>query len=313
MRLYGKDTLKTRLDGIAEKNRMPHAILFCGEKGCGKKVMARYTAQLFLCGAPPCGSCAVCRNIERDEHPDVIYVKRACGGTYAIKELRELLRDTVIKPNNGDIKVYVFEDCGDMREQAQNVLLKLIEEPAPFLRFIFTCENEKNILETILSRVTEFEVPSTEISVCREYLIDTGCDKKRAGELAETFSGNIGKCLDALNGGEEAQLTETARKAAAAVGKRDRYGVSKALSEVTGRAGFSRVLDYFSGILRDAVSERLGVNADYFGKKEAADIAKTFSEMEILNMLDLIFEVNSKAELNPNMALTVSYISRGLF
>lgn len=313
MRLYGKDTLKSRLDGIAEKNRLPHAVLFCGEKGCGKKVMARYTAQLFLCGAPPCGDCAVCKNIERDEHPDVIYVKKACGGTYAIKELRELLRDTVIKPNNGDIKVYVFEDCSDMREQAQNVLLKLIEEPAPFLRFIFTCENEKNILETILSRVTEFEVPSTEISVCREYLIDNGCDKKRAAELAETFSGNIGKCLDALNGGEEALLTENARKTAAALAKRDRYGVTKALSEISGRAEFSRVLDYFSGILRDAMSEGCGGEAKYFGKKEAADIAKAFSESEILNMLEVIFGVGSKAELNPNMALMVSYIACGLF
>lgn len=313
MRLYGKDTLKTRLDDIAGKGRLPHAILFCGEKGCGKKVMARYTAQLFLCGAPPCGSCAVCKITERDEHPDVIFVKRACGGTYAIKEMRELLRGAVIKPNNGDIKIYVFEDCGDMREQAQNVLLKLIEEPAPFLRFIFTCENEKNILETILSRVTEFDVPSTGISECRDYLTDAGCDKKRAAELAETFSGNIGKCLDALNGGEEAQLTEAARKAAAAAAKRDRYGVSKALSEVTGRAELSRVLDYFSGIIRDAMAAGCGSEAQHSGKKEAAEIAKAFSEQEIIDMLDLIFEVNSKAELNPNMALMVSYIASGLF
>ncbi len=312
MRLYGKDSLKKRLDDIAAKGRLPHAILLCGEKGSGKKTMARYIAQLFLCGVPPCGDCAVCRNTERDEHPDVIFVKRACGGAYPIKEVRALLRDTVIKPNNGDIKVYVFEDCSDMREQVQNVLLKLIEEPAPFLRFIFTCENEKNILETIMSRVTEFEVPSTPISACEEYLNGTGCDKKRAAELAETFNGNIGKCLDALNGGEESLLTAAADKAAAAVAKRDRYGVSKALSEVSGRAEFSRVLDYFAGILRGAMSIGCG-GEECSGKKEANAIAKAFSEEEILNMLEVIFEVNSKAELNLNMALMVSYITSGLF
>ncbi len=313
MRLYGKNSLKDRLDDIARKNRLPHAILLCGEKGCGKKVMARYIAQLFLCGAPPCGSCAVCKNIERDEHPDVIYVKRECGGAYPIKEVRELMRDNVIKPNNGDIKVYVFEDCGDMTALVQNVLLKLIEEPAPFLRFVFTCENENSILETILSRVTEFEVPSTGVNDCIEYLIDAGYEKKQASELAETFAGNIGKCLDVINGGEEAALTGAAEKAAEALAKRDKYGIAKALSEVSGRAEFSRILDYFGGILRDALSLSCGGSASYFGKKAAASIAKEFSEREIIDMLEVVFEVNSKAEFNLNMALTVAYITSGLF
>ena len=75
MRLYGKDSLKRRLDGIAAKGRLPHAILFSGNEGSGRRTMAEYTAQLFLCeGHRACGECIACRNIESGNHPDVIYV-----------------------------------------------------------------------------------------------------------------------------------------------------------------------------------------------------------------------------------------------
>ena len=63
MRLYGKDHIKQTLDAAACENRLPHAILLYGDRGAGKRVMAKYAAKLLLCGAPPCESCAVCKKI----------------------------------------------------------------------------------------------------------------------------------------------------------------------------------------------------------------------------------------------------------
>ena len=149
MKLYGKSGLKQRLDGITAKGRLSHAVLFSGHSGIGKKTLARYTAELFLCENGACGSCPTCRNIENDTHPDVIFVKKQCDGKYAIDLFREVMSSTVIRPNNGDVKVYVFEDCDTMRPEHQNALLKLIEEPADYLRFVFTCENTSVIPETV--------------------------------------------------------------------------------------------------------------------------------------------------------------------
>ncbi|MDE6031968.1 MAG: hypothetical protein K2G32_10145 [Oscillospiraceae bacterium] len=324
MRLYGKEGLRKRLTDIARQDRLPHAILLHGNSGAGKKVMARYIAKLFLCerlngdGAPPdgefmpCEQCPACRNINADEHPDVIFVKRTCGGKYSMDEFRAVLAGTVIKPNNGGVKVYVFEDC-DMRVQHQNALLKLIEEPAGYLRFIFTCENANSILETILSRVTEFEVRPMSVGECAECLTDGGVEPKRAAELSEPCSGNVGKCLAEIEGGEETKLIDTARKAAAAVSARDKLSTAAALSEQTGRAEFAAVLDYFSDILRDALALRCGGEATSCGKKEAAGIAKAFSEAEILNMLDSVFEVAGNGEINLNLALSAAYLSSKLF
>lgn len=313
MKLYGKNDLKERLDDIAAQGRLSHAVLFSGHSGVGKRTLARYTAELFLCGNSACGECAVCRNIENNAHPDVIFVKERCGGKYSMDALREVLNGTVIRPNNGDIKVYVFEDCDTMRTEHQNTLLKLIEEPAEYLRFVFTCENTSVIPETVLSRVTEFEVPDTPVGECERALADSGVDGVKARELSEMFAGNIGKCKAVLEGGDEFKLIETARKAAEALGRRDGYGLGAALSERTVRAEFSRVIDYLTRIIRDALAVKCGGEAEFFGKTEARKIAESFSEDEIMNMLDTAFELAKNEVYNLNLSLTGAYfVSRAL-
>ncbi len=313
MKLYGKSGLKQRLDGITAKGRLSHAVLFSGHSGIGKKTLARYTAELFLCENGACGSCPTCRNIENDTHPDVIFVKKQCDGKYAIDLFREVMSSTVIRPNNGDVKVYVFEDCDTMRPEHQNALLKLIEEPADYLRFVFTCENTSVIPETVLSRVTEFEVPETPVKDCEQALLDCGVDKSKARELSEMFAGNIGKCKAVLEGGDEAALIETARKAAEALGAKDGFTLAAALSDAKKRTDFSRVMEYLSRMIRDALAVKSGCEAEFFGKKESKRIADSFSEEEILNMLDAAFELAKNEIYNLNLALSQAYfVSRVL-
>lgn len=307
MKLYGKNDLKRKLDGIARKGRLSHAVLFSGTSGIGKKELAKYTAELFLCENGACGTCTTCRNIENGIHPDVIFTMERCGGKYAMDEFREVMNSTVIRPNNGDCKVYVFENCDTMRPEHQNMLLKLIEEPAEYLRFVFTCENTSVIPETVLSRVTEYEVPDTPVADCEQALIDSGTDAAKARELSEMFAGNIGKCKAVLNGDSEAELIETARKAAAALGKRDGYGIVATLAGQTGRSEFALVMEYLSRIVRDALAIKCGGKAEFFGKAESEKIAAGFSEEELLNILDTTLEIAKNEVYNLNLSLTAAY------
>lgn len=310
MKLYGKDKLKSNLDEIAAKGRLPHAIMFSGHSGSGRKILARYTAQLFLCPERACGHCAVCRNIENDAHPDVIFVKRQCGGKYLMDPISDVLRDVVVLPISGKVKVYVFEECDTMLPRHLNALLKLIEEPAPHLRFIFTCENTAIIPETVMSRVTEFEVPDTPIDECERYLLDSGTDSAKAKLLAEMFSGNIGKCSEL--DGSEGELISTARAVAAAIGARDFVSAGGALAKhQSNRAEFGAIMDYLVNFFRDSMALKFDCEAEYFGKKESLNIAENFTEAEILNMLDAAFEVKRNEIYNLNLALSGAYfISR---
>lgn len=314
MILYGKDALKKRLDSAAEKGRLPHAIMFSGNEGSGRKIMARYTAQLFICKDKACGKCAACRNIENDSHPDVIFVKKACKNDYSSDSFRSVIRDTSVRPNNGDVKVYIFEEADTMRSDLHNVLLKLVEEPAEYLRFVFTCENPRVIPETILSRVTEFEVPDTPVSDCERFLRDNGLPN--ASELAEAFAGNIGKCLADKDSADMKRIL-IAQKAAAAVANRDAFSAAAVLSNTSVSnkeqdnkwQDFSAVMGYLSRILCDALSQKYGEPAEFFGKKESGKIASVFSEKEILNMLDACVELEKNESYHINLPLSAAYFT----
>ncbi len=318
MTLYGKDTLKSVLDGAAAKGRLSHAIMFSGSKGSGRATMARYTAQLFLCGEHACGKCKICRAVEGDAHPDVIFVRKMIPDEkYLADPMRGVLRDTAIRPNDGDVKIYVFEDCDDMQPVLHNMLLKLIEEPAPYLRFIFTAENTGVIPETIMSRVTEYEVPDTTVPDCIRCLVDGGVDRRKAEELAELFSGNIGRCRTLLTetnkeSAAELAVIESARRAARALGERDLLGTAAALSGQT-RTVLPEMFRIFSRILRDALAVRNGGEPESLAKDESRRIAQAYSNEQLVAMLDAAIEVEGDALCNINAALTVSYFMSRAF
>lgn len=319
MILYGKEPLKSRLDNTAAKGRLSHALLFSGNKGSGRKTIARYTAQLFLCENKACGNCPTCRNIEKDCHPDVIFVKKSLPDEkYLAVPFREILRDTAIRPNNGELKIYVFEDCDDMPPVLHNTLLKLIEEPQPHLRFIFTAENTSAIPETVISRVTEYEVPDAGIDECVRALTDTGVNPNKAEELAELFSGNIGRCktlLSETDKDSEAELAviDSAKQAAHSLACRDLLGTAAALSQQTNRAAFAETFRIFSHILRDALAVKNHGEAEYLAKNESKRIADAYSSEQLLNMLDAAFEIERNTNYNLNLALTVSYFMSRAF
>lgn len=320
MRLYGKEKLVSLLNDTAAENRLPHAVLLTGEKGSGKRVMAKYIAKQFLCGAEPCGRCSVCSRVDSGGHPDVIYALSECQGKYTIDRtnrphtVRDVLESVAVKPNDGDVKIYIFEDADAMSPQVQDTLLKNIEEPQPWVRYIFLCENPGNLLTTIRSRVTEYSMPECSPKACAECLVNEfGTDPAKARELSELMSGNIGKCLETLNGGDEVKLMELARRCAQGIAAKNGYAVCTALSELSKRSEYAGALEYLSGILRDSLAVRAGTELTSCGKAEAKSVARSFDEAAITSMLDKLFEVNSKAQAaNLNLALCSAYLTAEL-
>lgn len=311
MKLYGKEKVVEVLEKTARQNRLPHAIMFSGKSGVGKKTLALYTAQLILCENNACGECACCRNIENGSHPDVIFVKKACGGKYSAEPFREVLKNAVVLPNNGKYKVYVFEDCDTMLPVHFNALLKLVEEPASHLRFIFTCANTALVPETILSRVTEYAVPDPTVDDCERFLVESGVEQEKAKELSETFSGNIGECVESISG-DESKTVASARGIAEVIAVRDMFSAYAKLSAQSGRNELYRIFDCLVNIFRDAQAIKYGEPAENTDKDIAEKIANNFSEEEIARMSDTAFEICSGEVYNLNTALCASYFISGI-
>jgi DNA polymerase III delta prime subunit len=133
---------------MKENDRLPHSFLFFGEKGWGKTAFAIFTAQTILSDENP-------KLIAENKHPDVIWVEHSGKlGGFSVETIRNVCAEAFIKPNNGNAKIYIFDDADNITVQAQNALLKLVEEPPDTVYFIFTAKSRTVFLPTMLSRMT---------------------------------------------------------------------------------------------------------------------------------------------------------------
>lgn len=152
------NSLKNSLNALDKENRMPHAFIICGGSEESRRALCDHLAAWAVCSESdkPCGGCKNCINAFERAHSDIYYAKGS-GKTqiYKAEELKWIVGDASIKPNQADRKVYVFEECDKkLPVISQNILLKTIEEPPQDILFLLTCENSKTLLETIRSRAS---------------------------------------------------------------------------------------------------------------------------------------------------------------
>ena len=127
-----RDVIQYLQNAIAE-NRVSQAYIVNGERGTGKKMLAKLFAMALLCeehGPEPCNKCHSCVQAESNNHPDIIWVTHEKPGSIGVDDVRTQINNTVaIKPYQGPYKVYIIPEADIMTVQAQNALLKTIEEP----------------------------------------------------------------------------------------------------------------------------------------------------------------------------------------
>lgn len=150
--------LRAELEARLRARRFPHAVLFeAGDAACARRTALTVAAGL-LCrgeGIRPCGQCPACLKAASGSHPD-LSVLEGSGGQRSlhVEDIRALRRDSIVLPNESEVKVYILLGAQDMSEQAQNALLKVLEEPPERVYFILTCDDRAHLLGTILSRCT---------------------------------------------------------------------------------------------------------------------------------------------------------------
>ena len=198
---YNKRAQET-LAAFVNGGRFPHALLLEGPKGSGRRTFAREIAAALFCRGEhkPCGSCNQCRKVLEQNHPDVEYY----GGdgsrrSFHIDAIRQLRQNAWLLPGEAPCRVCVLCGAENMTDQAQNALLKILEEPPEHTVFILTAENRAMLLPTILSRVQTIRLepltPAEILPVLRERCPDQPGEKLEwAAETADT----IGQALALL-------------------------------------------------------------------------------------------------------------------
>ncbi len=268
--LYGNTAVRSALSKMTDGKRLAQCLLFYGEKGLGKKTLAKWFAQRLLCtaeGSKPCGRCKNCKTIEKNIHPDVVWVPHSGKlGGFSVETVREICSDAVIAPNSGERKVYIFDDCDRMDSRAQNILLKIIEEPPAFTYFIFTAAARQALLPTIISRLVPFGICHCTEKEALEALSVLGFHEADAMEAVNAFHGNIGKCISYINDEETRQLVSLTKEAIRCIIDKREYDLLKAFFTVgTDRDTAYALLGSLEQVFRDAAALKLDSSLSCIG------------------------------------------------
>ncbi len=200
--VYGNALLLRHLQQAVATKKISHAYLFAGSSGSGKKMLANLFAQTLQCeadGIEPCGVCQSCKAFVSHNHPDIVYV-RTTKKTLGVDDVREqILKDVKFKQYQYRYKIYIVEQADTMTVQAQNALLKTLEEPPAFAVFLLLAENTAAFLPTVLSRVVTLQIRPLSENLIAQYLIkEKQLSDTAAAEYAAYAQGSIGNALALL-------------------------------------------------------------------------------------------------------------------
>lgn len=192
-KIIGNNNIKNELIHTVELNKISHSYLFLGTAGIGKKEIAKEFAKMILClnEKKYCNHCKSCIEFDSNNNPDFQMVEPD-GNSIKIEQIRQMQRKIIEAPIISQNKVYIINDADLMTIEAQNCLLKTLEEPPEFVTIILIGSNENNFLSTIKSRCTIIKFQDIENSQIKDYL-ENKYDIKVSDNLLEIFGGSIGK------------------------------------------------------------------------------------------------------------------------
>ena len=169
--ILGNDKIKKELIGSINNGKYSHSYLFLGISGIGKKMIAKEFAKMILCDGEEkyCNKCKSCIEFDSGNNPDFAEINPD-GNNVKIEQIRELQRKIVEPPIISNKKVYIIDEADSMTKEAQNCLLKTLEEPPEFAVIILIGSNESNFLSTIKSRCTIIKFNSIPSEQVKNYI-----------------------------------------------------------------------------------------------------------------------------------------------
>ena len=320
--MYGNEDVKSLFADCIKENRLSHAYMLVGPAGCGKKTLTEAVA-MELARRDGAGEELVAK-IASGHSPDVLTIPTE-EKRIGIDTVRSFVSTVYLTPNELDFKMYIFDEADRLTPQAQNALLKIIEEPPKRVYIFLLCQNPGSLLGTVRSRVISVNMQTFDADEIRTYLAENGgfdgADEERTDFAMKMSGGALGAVKELIspeNG--EFDAYKKAAELVASLGKKNRsVSYFEFLSSLTAFADsgekLSLLLKYLTAIYRDILSAQNSeeIPLDILDDDTAVHYAALFSVRTALSALTLITEVKKNMSFNTNLGLSAYYLAENLW
>lgn len=300
-------TEKEKLLSEIASGKLSHAYLIEGGEGCGKTYFARFAAAAVLCTGdkPPCGKCPSCVKALAGSHPDLFYFSPDKKASMGVETVRDIKKSLFFMPNDGERKVYIIDDAQKMTVQAQNALLKFIEEPPASVLFFIVADKKESLLPTVVSRTRIISLAPSDNADIRRFLMSES--KKSGGEQIDEAinmaEGSPGKALKLLcrDFSRQRQLCLDFMPVLVSTSKSD--AMAFLLSMKLNRDGVKEFFTLLMTALADVMNARFGRATRLLSRDAAAKYAKSITDRKNAYLFDLATEAVVRAGENANINL----------
>ena len=316
--IIGHEQIIENLKNAICYEKISHAYIFNGPDLSGKKMLAEAFAMALQCEKEQsfgCMECHSCKQAISHNHPDIIYVSHEKPNTIGVDDIRtQVNSDIGIKPYSSKYKIYIIDEAEKMNPQAQNALLKTIEEPPSYGILMLLTTNADGFLQTILSRCITLNLRGVKTEVIKKYLMTHYQKPDYLADICATFSqGNVGKAIQ-LASSEEFNVLKAAvlalLKKTEELDVADISVTARELSEY--KPQIDEYLDLMTMWFRDVLYYKAAEDVDnLIYKDEVFDIKKQAARRSyhgIEEILDQIQTARTRIKANVNFELTMELL-----
>ena len=304
--IVGHEQIIEHLQNAIEADKVSHAYILNGPDKAGKMMIAKAFAQTLQCekgGIEPCMECHSCKQAMSGNQPDIIYVRHEKSNTISVDDIRtQINNDIVVKPYSSKRKIYIVDEAEKMNQQAQNALLKTIEEPPAYAVLLLLTTNADTFLPTILSRCVRLNLKAVRDEEIKDFLMKKHQLPDYQADVCVAFAqGNVGKAIQLASSDSFNELKTAALQLLKRLDDIELYEMTEAVKQISEYK--LEINDYFDLMMiwyRDILYFKAtnDVNRLVF-KDEVYDIKKQAAKSSYQG-IETIIEALEKAKLRLN-------------
>ena len=316
--IIGQEQLKEHLQNAIAMNKVSHAYLINGERSSGKEFAAKVFAAALQCekgGTEPCGECHSCIQEKSGNQPDIIFVSHDKPNTIGVEDIRtQINNDIGIKPYSSPRKIYIMNEGEKMTVQAQNALLKTLEEPPEYAVILILTTNVDALLPTILSRCVVLNMKPVPDHKVKKYLMEELQIPDYKANICVAFArGNIGKAKMLASSEEFEKVKEEAVTLVKYINDMDISEVVKAIKKISEyQFDVTDYLDILSVWYRDVLLFKATKDANCLIFKNEIQYIRKVADRSTYEGIETIVKALQQAkrrlEANVNFDLTMELL-----